>query len=106
MRQETSDLLRPTAGHRGLGQPRRTFVSHVHDGEAAEVLRGLDIRPSENSGVPVVASTVKHRGGDVQASGEEENPGSVQLRTAGARADMADAKISVGRSCDHDVPCR
>ncbi len=43
---EASHLLRPTAGHRDLSrpQPRRLLVGHIHDGEAAEVLLGLDER--------------------------------------------------------------
>ncbi len=41
---EASHLLRPTASHRDLSrpQPRRLLVDHIHDGEAAEVLLGLD----------------------------------------------------------------
>src|SRR4029450_302869 len=43
---EASHLLRPTAGHRDLSrpQPRSLLVGHTHDGEAAEVLLGLDVR--------------------------------------------------------------
>ena len=43
---EASHLLRPTAGHRDLSrpQPRRLLVGHIHDGEATEVLLGLDER--------------------------------------------------------------
>lgn len=41
---ELSYLLRPAAGHRDLARPQspRLLVGHVHDGEAAEVLLGLD----------------------------------------------------------------
>src|SRR4051794_39368706 len=44
---EPADLLRPAARLRDLAgpHPRRVLVGHVHDGQAAEELLGLDVGP-------------------------------------------------------------
>jgi hypothetical protein len=78
---ETSHLLRPTAGHRDLSgpQPRLLLVGHIHDGEAAEKLLGLDERTVGEQRRPARRIDAEHRGGIVQATGEDEDPGSLHL---------------------------
>ena len=78
---ETSHLLRPTAGHRDLSrpQPRRILVVHRHDGEAAEVFLGLDVRTVGEQRRAARRIDVEHRGIRVQAVGVDEHPGFVHL---------------------------
>ena len=78
---EASHLLRPTAGHRDLSrpQPRRLLVGHIHDGEAAEVLLGLDVRTVGEQRRAARRIDTEHGGSVVQAAGEDEDPGSLHL---------------------------
>src|SRR5580693_3397099 len=71
---EASHLLRPAAGHRDLSgpQPRRLLVGHVHDGEAAEVLLGLDERSVGEQRRAARRIDTEHRGSIVQAADEDE----------------------------------
>src|ERR1700733_1534956 len=64
---ETSHLLRPTAGHRDLSRPhpRRLFVGHIHDGEAAEVPLRLGERAVGEQWCATRRITTEHRGSGV-----------------------------------------
>src|SRR5580658_1995863 len=78
---EASHLLRPAAGHRDLSgpQPRRLLVGHIHDGEAAEVLLGLDERTVGEQRRAARRIDTEHRGCIIQAAGEDEYSGSPHL---------------------------
>src|SRR6266511_2655809 len=73
---EPVHLLRPVEHGREPAGPvsRRRVVGHVHDGEAAEVLLGLDVRAVGEDGLAVDRLDTAHRGGPVEpAVGEDQN---------------------------------
>src|SRR5438034_757674 len=75
-------LLRPVEhGREPAGPvPRRLIVGHVHDGEAAEVLLGLDVRAVGEDGLAVNRLDTAHRGGPVETTvGEDQDTFSQHL---------------------------
>lgn len=73
---EPVHLLRPVEhGREPAGPvPRRRVVGHVDDGEAAEVLLGLDVRAVGEDGLAVDQLDTAHRGGPVErAIGEDQD---------------------------------
>jgi len=85
VRLEAPNLLWPTACHRDLSRPQtcRLLVGHVHDGEAAEVFLGLDIRAVREQWRAARRIDAEHRRRVVQTAGEHEDPGRLHLSQQG-----------------------